>query len=65
MLTPKVSEMSMSEKDLSAYKDGLADAMLEGQRAEHHENMHFYKLGYDYGITLYSRLQESESSNEC
>jgi len=53
----------MSEKDLSAYKDGLADAMiclynLKGHRAEHHENMHYYKLGYDYGITLFLRLQE-------
>ena len=53
-----MSRTEMSEKDLSAYKDGLADAILEGHRAEHHENMHFYKLGYDYGITLFLRLQE-------
>jgi hypothetical protein len=27
--------------------------------------MHFYKLGYDYGITLYSRLQELEAHEQA
>ena len=26
--------------------------------------MYFYKMGYDYGITLYSQLKDQESNTE-
>ena len=54
----------MDNQDLLAFKDGVDDAILEGHRSEYHENMYFYKMGYDYGITLYSQLQDQESVNE-
>ena len=42
---------------LSAFKDGVADAILEGTRAKPHEQMHYYNQGYDFGLTMYSELQ--------
>ena len=43
---------------LSAFKDGVADAILEGNRSETHEQMHYYKQGYDFGVTMYSELKK-------
>tara|TARA_X000001388_G_scaffold26787_1_gene18901 strand:- start:94 stop:432 length:339 start_codon:yes stop_codon:yes gene_type:complete len=43
---------------LSAFKDGVADAILEGHRSETHEQMHYHKQGYDFGLTMYSELNE-------
>mgnify|MGYP003135947575 FL=1 len=54
----------MDNQDLLAFKDGVADAILEGHRSEYHENMYFYKMGYDYGITLYSQLKDQENNTE-
>ena len=34
----------MDNQDLLAFKDGVADAILEGHRSEYHENMYFYKI---------------------
>ncbi len=45
---------------LSAFKDGVADAVLEGNRSETHEQMHYYKQGYDFGLTMYSELAKLE-----
>ena len=45
---------------LSAFKDGVADAVLEGIRSETHEQMHYYKQGYDFGLTMYSELAKLE-----
>jgi hypothetical protein len=43
---------------LSAFKNGVADAILEGHRSETHEQMHYYKQGYDFGLTMYSELNK-------
>ena len=32
----------MKDKELSAFKDGVADALLEGYKSDWHENLHFY-----------------------
>ena len=42
---------------LSAFKDGVADAILEGTRSKTHEQMYNYNQGYDFGLTMYSELQ--------
>ena len=44
----------MKDKELSAFKDGVADALLEGYKSDWHENLHFYNQGYDFGMTMYS-----------
>ena len=48
----------MKDKELSAFKDGVADALLEGHKAEWHKNIHFYKQGYDFGLTMYAEINE-------
>ena len=47
---------------LSAFKDGVADALHEGYRAEYHKQMHYYKQGYDFGIAQYSELKKLEQT---
>tara|TARA_B100000029_G_C17207458_1_gene826748 strand:- start:318 stop:512 length:195 start_codon:yes stop_codon:yes gene_type:complete len=38
---------------LKAFKDGVADGLLHGERDEK-QGSHYYKQGYDYGVYLYS-----------
>ena len=45
---------------LGAFKDGVADGLLEGHRSDYHPDMYSYKQGYDFGLTMYNRLKESE-----
>lgn len=49
----------MTDQDLLAFKDGVADGLLHGERDEN-KNNHYYNQGYDYGITLYSKLKDDE-----
>ena len=54
----------MKDKELSAFKDGVADALLERvAKTDWHENLHFYKQGYYFGLTMYAeynKLDEDE-----
>ena len=51
-------------KILSAFKDGVADGLLIGTReeptAKKNNYYHYYKQGYDFGITLYSQQIDEE-----
>ena len=42
-------------KIIEKFKDGVADAILHGSRNDD-ETHHYYKKGYDYGISLYAEL---------
>ena len=44
---------------IEMFKHGVADGLLEGTRDESKNDSH-YKQGYDYGITLYGRLENLE-----
>ena len=46
----------MTDKQLSAFKDGVADGLLKGIRATH-----YYNQGYDFGITLHCALEENNA----
>ncbi len=46
------------EKELSAFKEGVADALLEGYKSEWHENLYYYKQGYDFGLKMYDELKK-------
>lgn len=48
---------------LSAFEDGVADALEMGQCAEYHPQMHYYKRGYDFGIAQYSAMFEEYETN--
>ena len=41
---------------LNAFKDGVTDAMIHGTRDEK-QSHHYYNQGYDFGLTMYSELQ--------
>ena len=43
----------LTRKDLSAFKDGVVDAILHGTRDDNNRN-HYYKRGYEFGITVYA-----------
>ena len=44
-------------KVLSAFKDGVTDAMLHGTRDEK-QSHHYYNKGYDFGIDLFCKQEE-------
>jgi len=43
----------LTRKDLSAFKDGVADAILHGSKDDNSRNP-YYKQGYEFGITVYA-----------
>ena len=50
----------MTLAELSAFKDGIADALLDGYRCDWHDNFYYYKRGYDFGIDLYNQLEDNK-----
>tara|TARA_R100001082_G_C4346378_1_gene152487 strand:+ start:987 stop:1145 length:159 start_codon:yes stop_codon:yes gene_type:complete len=52
--------MTKETINLSAFKDGVADGLLEGNRSSYHPDMYSYKQGYDFGLVMYNRLKEIE-----
>ena len=52
--------MTKEPINLSAFKDGVADGLLEGNRSDYHPDMYSYKQGYDFGLVMYSRLKEED-----
>jgi len=51
-------ERKKKEKELSAFKDGVADALLEGYASDWHENLYYYKQGYDFGLKMYDEYKK-------
>ena len=53
----------LNELDFKAFKDGVADACLHGRRDEKQRwglTRYYYKQGYDFGMALYSDMQETQ-----
>jgi len=40
---------------ITAFKDGVTDALVHGQRNDT-QSHHYYKEGYDFGLFLYNEL---------
>ena len=51
----------MKQKELQAFKDGTADALLKGHKSDFHENLYYYKQGYDFGLYLYGQQDPNEN----
>jgi len=49
----------MDKEYLKNFKDGVADALLNGNMAEEYSDG--YKQGYDFGITIYGRMEEQRA----
>ena len=47
------------QKVLTAFKDGVSDGLLLGVRNDK-QTHHYYKKGYDFGLTMYERVMENE-----
>lgn len=49
-------------KVISAFKDGVVDGLIHGIRDTKYQSIshHYYKEGYDFGITLYCRQIDEE-----
>lgn len=45
------------QKVLIAFKDGVADGLLYGVR-DAKQTHHYYKQGYDFGLTISERQRE-------
>tara|TARA_R100001480_G_scaffold132488_3_gene129697 strand:+ start:147 stop:329 length:183 start_codon:yes stop_codon:yes gene_type:complete len=54
--------LTHAQKCINYFKHGVADGLINGSMKEGFLG-HFYKQGYDFGLTLYYRL-ESESEDE-
>ena len=54
----------VKDKELNSFKDGVADALLKGNQATQHKNIHFYKQGYDFGLTMYAEINELDKEKE-
>ena len=57
-LDKKIKEHKVIEK----FKDGIADGLLHGKRDDK-QSHHYYKQGYDYGLTLYNALSKYLEDN--
>lgn len=55
--------MSLEIIDLEKYKDGIVDGLIHGIKDNTKSSHYYYKLGYDFGITLYSRQIDEEEDN--
>jgi len=44
---------------LTAFKDGVSDGLLLGIKNDK-QTHHYYKKGYDFGLTMYERVMENE-----
>jgi len=53
-----VGQLSVNEI-LKAYKDGVTDGLIHGKRDDT-QSHHYYNLGYDFGVALYSRQIDEE-----
>ena len=50
---------------LSFFKDGFADALLNGDGMdEKKRSSSYYKQGYDFGLTMYSELEGKDWEND-
>jgi hypothetical protein len=45
--------------EFKAFKDGVYDAIIHGRKAPVC-NDHYYKRGYDFGMTIHSDMEEEE-----
>ena len=44
---------------ISNFKDGVSDGLVHGVKDDK-QTHHYYKKGYDFGLTMYERVMENE-----
>ncbi len=55
------------EPEFKAFKDGVYDAIIHGsmnatrwEKVDVERHGHYYKRGYDFGMTIHSDMEEEE-----
>ena len=49
------------EPEFTAFKNGVYDAIIHGRKTPNiGANGHYYKRGYDFGMTIYSDMEGEE-----
>ena len=46
---------------LNFFKDGVADGLLDGVIDDNKRSSAYYKQGYDFGLTMWSRILENNT----
>jgi hypothetical protein len=49
---------------LNFFKDGVADALLDGSMDDNKRSSAYYKKGYDFGLTMWNRILENDNGKE-
>ena len=49
---------------LNFFKDGVADALLDGVIDDNKRSSAYYKQGYDFGLTMWNRILENGNGKE-
>lgn len=49
---------------LNFFKDGVADALLDGVIDDNKRSSAYYKQGYDFGLTMWSRILENDNGKD-
>jgi|TARA_R100000149_G_scaffold2198_1_gene695 hypothetical protein len=57
-LERKIAEHKVIDK----FQDGLVDGLIYGRRDEN-QSHHYYNRGYDFGLTLYGKLNKYLEDN--
>jgi len=60
--TQRIKELDNQEEAIykmwqSNFKDGIADSLIDGRRADN--TTYAYKQGYDFGLWLHSKIEET------
>ena len=50
-----IKELIKEHKVIENLKDGIADGLLHGERDDNKRD-YYYKIGYDYGCTMFDML---------
>ena len=54
-ITIKLDSLIKKHKVIENLKDGIADGLLHGERDDNKRD-YYYKIGYDYGCTMFDML---------
>ena len=55
------NELGKFDPTGESFADNIADALLEGYRCDWHDNLYYYKRGYEFGIHLYNQIKEEKN----
>lgn len=49
---------------LTAFKDGVSDALIDGVMDDEKRSSAYYRRGYEFGLVMYAEINGEERRNE-